>query len=123
MPISTSFRISKSVQQQRAEAEKIIGRHPDRVPIIAEKASHCDSSIPDLDKKKYLAPRDITMGQFGYVLRKRLKLAPEQALFLSFSDRTIAPTAMSISQAYEQHKDETTKFLFIEYTGENTFGQ
>ncbi|MCH9716853.1 MAG: hypothetical protein K0U52_07175 [Gammaproteobacteria bacterium] len=123
MSASTSFRLSKSVEAQHKEAQKILERYPDRVPIIVEKSAHCNKSIPNLKKIKYLAPRDITMGQFAYVIRKRLKLPEEKALFLSFSDHSMTHTASLVSQAYEQHKDDATGFLFVEYTGENTFGQ
>lgn len=76
------------------------------------------------------------MGQFIYVIRKRIKLAPEKALFI-FIDETLIPTAAIMSSIYEEHKDEDG-FLYISYVlslsllsstnmtdrygGENTFG-
>ena len=56
--------------------------------MICEKADRSD--IPDIDKKKYLVPADLTVGQFHYVIRKRIKLAPEKALFL-FCSNSIPP--------------------------------
>ena len=56
--------------------------------MICEKADRSD--IPDIDKKKYLVPADLTVGQFHYVIRKRIQLAPEKALFL-FCSNTIPP--------------------------------
>lgn len=35
-------------------------------------------------------PADLTVGQFHYVIRKRIQLAPEKALFL-FCSNTIPP--------------------------------
>jgi GABA(A) receptor-associated protein len=32
------------------------------------------SDIATIDKKKYLVPADLTVGQFVYVIRKRIKL-------------------------------------------------
>ena len=49
--------------------------------MICEKAPKSDD-IPDIDKKKYLVPCDLTVGQFVYVIRKRIKLKPEKALFI-----------------------------------------
>ena len=37
-------------------------------------------------------PSDLTVGQFVYVIRKRIKLAPEQAIFLFVSAGTLPPT-------------------------------
>ena len=66
-------------EKRKSEAERIRAKYPDRVPVICEKADRSD--IPDIDKKKYLVPADLTVGQFHYVIRKRIKLAPEKALF------------------------------------------
>lgn len=38
--------------------------------------------MPDIDKKKYLVPSDLTVGQFVYVIRKRIKLSPEKGIFI-----------------------------------------
>ena len=42
--------------------------------VICEKADRTD--IPLIDKKKYLVPSDLTVGQFVYVIRKRIKVGP-----------------------------------------------
>ena len=44
-------------------------RYPDRIPVICEKDPRSD--IPPVDKRKYLIPMDLTVGQFVYVIRKR----------------------------------------------------
>lgn len=74
----------------------------------------------DIDKKKYLVPSDLTCGQFVYVIRKRLKLPAEKAIFL-FVGRVIPPTAAMLNTIYEQHKDPDG-FLYISYSDENVFG-
>jgi GABA(A) receptor-associated protein len=33
------------------------------------------------DKKKYLVPQDLTVQHFQYVIRKRIKLSPDQVRF------------------------------------------
>ena len=100
------------------ESTRIRQKYPDRVPIIVEKAKKTD--IPDIDKKKYLVPSDLTVGQFVYVLRKRIKIAPEQAIFL-FVNNTLPVTSCLVSQMYADHKDQDG-FLYMTYAGENTFG-
>jgi GABA(A) receptor-associated protein len=105
-------------EKRKSEAERIRAKYPDRVPVICEKADRSD--IPDIDKKKYLVPADLTVGQFHYVIRKRIKLAPEKALFL-FCSNSIPPNAALMSTVYEEQKDEDG-FLYIQYSGESTFG-
>ena len=36
-------------------------------------------------------PADLTVGQFVYVIRKRIKLSPEKAIFI-FVDNVLPPT-------------------------------
>lgn len=74
----------------------------------------------DIDKKKYLVPADLTCGQFLYVIRKRLKLPSEKALFL-FVNGTIPATASMMNTIYEQHHDKDG-FLYMSYSEENVFG-
>ncbi|KAF8831534.1 hypothetical protein HHX47_DHR1000755 [Lentinula edodes] len=114
----TVFVPSDGPEKRKAEAERIRQKYPDRIPVICEKADRTD--IPTIDKKKYLVPSDLTVGQFVYVIRKRIKLAPEKAIFI-FVDEVLPPTAALMSAIYEEHKDEDN-FLYVSYSGENTFG-
>jgi len=86
--------------------------------VIVEKADKSD--VPSIDKKKYLVPNDLTVGQFTYVIRKRIKVNPEKALFI-FVRNILPPNAALISDVYGDHKDEDG-FLYMTYSGENTFG-
>jgi len=45
----------------------------------------------------------LTVGQFVYVIRKRIKLAPEKAIFI-FVEEVLPPTAALMSAIYEEHK-------------------
>ncbi|XP_076916856.1 autophagy-related protein 8C-like [Bidens hawaiensis] len=101
-----------------AEAARIREKYPDRIPVIVEKAERSD--VPDIDKKKYLVPADLTVGQFVYVVRKRIKLSAEKAIF-NFVKNILPPTAAMMSAIYEENKDEDG-FLYMTYSGENTFG-
>ena len=98
---------------------RIRAKYPDRIPVICEKAEKTD--IPDIDKKKYLVPADLTIGQFVYVIRKRIELPPEKAIFV-FIDNVLPPTASLMSAIYEEQKDDDG-FLYITYSAENTLGE
>jgi GABA(A) receptor-associated protein len=84
--------------------------------VICEKVEKSD--IPVIDKKKYLVPSDLTVGQFCYVIRKRIKLAPEKAIFI-FVNEVLPPTAALMSSIYDEHKDEDG-FLYITYAPKTT---
>lgn len=114
----TTFKENHPLKKRMDESTRIRKKYPDRVPVIVEKAESSDIEI--LDKKKYLVPGDLTVGQFVYVVRKRIKLEPEKAIFL-FINNTLPPAASLMSQIYKEHKD-TDGFLYIIYSGESTFG-
>merc|ERR1712107_913287 len=112
------FKDEHPFEKRKAEAERIRQKYNDRIPVICGKVEKSD--IATIDKKKYLVPADLTVGQFVYVIRKRIKLSPEKAIFI-FVDEVLPPTAALMSSIYEEHKDEDG-FLYITYSGENTFG-
>uniref|UniRef100_A0A8C6CDQ7 GABA type A receptor associated protein like 1 n=1 Tax=Monodon monoceros TaxID=40151 RepID=A0A8C6CDQ7_MONMO len=85
-------------EYRKKEGEKIRKKYPDRVPVIVEKAPK--ARVPDLDKRKYLVPSDLTVGQFYFLIRKRIHLRPEDALFF-FVNNTIPPTSATMGQLYE----------------------
>ena len=64
----------------RERVKQIIKLNPDRVPVYIESGD--DKFENKLKKHKYLVPKDLTMAQFTYVIRKQLKLKPEEAIFI-----------------------------------------
>ena len=113
-----SYKQNTDFNVRLEESNRIREKYPNRIPIIVEKNEKSD--IDDIDKHKFLVPSDLTIGQFMYVIRKRIKLPPEKGIFL-FTNNKMAPTGYIISQMYETNKDEDG-FLYFKYSGENTFG-
>lgn len=110
---------SHDFESRKKESESILKRYPERIPIIVEKSDNC-LDLMDLDKNKFLAPRDLNFGQFQFSIRKRMKLPPEKALFF-FTNNTIIQNTENISVCYEHHKHEDG-FMYVVYSSENTFG-
>jgi GABA(A) receptor-associated protein len=108
----------RSFEVRIQESAKVARMYPDRIPVVCEPADNCD--LPAVDKKKYLVPLDLTMGQFIYVIRKRIKVPAEQGVFVFVND-VMPPTAALMSSVYEEYKSPDG-FLYVTYSGENTFG-
>ena len=53
---------------------------------------------------------------------QRIKLAPEQAIFLFVASGTLPPSVAALQAVYDKYKDEDG-FLYMTYSGENTFGE
>ena len=105
------------LEERKKESNRIIIKFPNRIPVLVEK---CDNKIGDIDKNKYLVPKELTLGQFAYVIRKRLKISPDIGIFY-FVNNKMFPMNESIIQIYDNEQDDDG-FLYIRYGGESTFG-
>jgi len=113
-----SFKLQKTFAERKVESARIITKYPDRIPVICEKIEK--SKMANLDKTKYLVPDTLTVGQFMFVIRKRLQLDPKQALFLIIN-KNIYSSSTLLKQIFDECKDPDG-FLYIKYCEENTFG-
>lgn len=111
------FKNRFSFEERAKEGERVFKKYPDRIPVICEPLS---SSSPAIDKNKYLVPNNISVGQFLFVIRKRIKLPPEKALFL-FVEKKIPNPQETMSELYNMYKSPDY-FLYFTYSLENVFG-
>jgi GABA(A) receptor-associated protein len=104
-----------NTQAKREEYERINLKYPNHIPVIV-------LSSPDLklDKHKFLLKPEMSIGQFMYTLRKRIKLEEHEALFL-FTNNKILPVSQLISVAYRDCKDKSG-FIMFDLSKESTFG-
>lgn len=116
---NSKFKAKYPYESRCKESARIHEKYPDRIPVICEKAEGSD--VENIDKKKYLVPSDLTVGQFVYVIRKRMKLNPEKAIFVFVNGNVLPSTGSPMSRLYEEHKEDDG-FLYVTYSGENTFG-
>jgi GABA(A) receptor-associated protein len=117
--IMPSFKESNPLETRIYEAGRIMDKFPGRIPVIVERSLK-SLDIAQIDKTKFLVPSSLTIGQFMFIIRKRIELSSEQALFLYVGN--VLPTTSSImSELYSLYKD-SDNFLYCTYTGENVFG-
>lgn len=114
-----SYKQKKSFEERKNEATIILNKYPERLPIICEKVPG-SSLVPSLDKIKFLVPKNLTVGQFIHVVRKRVEISPTTAIFV-YCNNTIPPTSSPLITLYKECHDEDG-FLYIQYNGEDTFG-
>ena len=115
-----SFKHRLGVIRRKAEQDRVTKRNPGRVPVIVERVRG-NESISLIDKSKFLVPEDLSLGQLQAVIRKRIKLTEEHAMFLFVNHQTLPATAV-LSNVYKSNKDAEDGFLYITYAGENAFG-
>jgi len=103
---------------RKSESKKIREKYPERIPVIVEPAYK--STLNKIDKTKFLVPENLTVGNFLTVIRKRIKLSSDQALFI-FINNNLPCVSQTIGSVFNDFKD-TDGFLYLVYTEENTFG-
>lgn len=113
-----SFKCQFKEKLRLKEAEKAMMKYPTRLPVIVE--GNSKSIDEKIKKRKYLVPVDLTMGQFHYILRKRMKISPEKAMYI-FANGCLLPNSSLMSEIYSKHKD-LDKFVYFLLDFENTFG-
>lgn len=112
-----SFKKNNSFDERLRESNRILLKYPDRVPIIVDNEVKNNQTCL---KQKYLVPKDITISQFMFVLRKRFRIDANQGLYMIING--IIPASNSlINHVYENYKDPDN-FLYIILKSESTFG-
>ena len=110
---------NNTFDKRKAEALRINTKYKNRIPVIIE-VNESNKNELNLDKRKYLVPFDLTVSQFIFVLRKRIELNPEIAVFIFFNN-TLPPSSETMSGMYKLHKDKDG-FLYATVSLESTFG-
>ena len=100
------------------DSQYLISKYPKRIPVVVDLAPGTD--LPPLEKNKYLAPKDITIGQLLFIIRKQMNLNSSKAVFI-YCENTVLTTSSLLSKVYHDLKYENG-FLYLLVAGENTFG-
>jgi len=116
------FKNKFSLEERKKEAFNIMNKYPKRVPVVCERWVNAAKECPYIDKNKYMVPIDLTLAQFMYVIRKRMKLNPEMTIILLINENVIISPSNQLGNVYEKYKD-SDDFLYIKYSFENTFGR
>lgn len=111
----TNFKIKKK------EADLIFLKYPNHIPLYITRYDKSD--IPELKKNKFLIPKDFSMSTVTFIIRKKIKLAPDEGLFLFLGKHNVIPSQSAfISDLYQKYKDDTTGLLYVTYSKESSFG-
>jgi len=110
-----NFKSEVSLEKRKFQTREIIKRHPDRLPVFVYKKGDTTAT-----KHKYLVPRDITVAQFMYILRKNINITSDKGIFI-FVDNILPPNSALMSTLYMQYADEDG-YLYITFAQESVFG-
>ena len=112
------FKEKYSFYERLKESQSILSKYLNKIPIICVKPTKI--KVPNISKTKFLVSRDLTVGQFIFIIRNFIDVNESSALFIFINDY-IPPNSACISDIYNLHK-ESDGFLYITYAIETTFG-
>lgn len=102
------------------ELDKVMKKHPDRIPIYIHRDPSSRADLPDIRRHKFLVPSYFTMSHILYIIRTWISVPSHQALFLFVGHHQ--PSAhTSLKEIYETYK-RPDQLLYVTYTTENAFG-
>ncbi len=102
--------------------EEMIKKHPNRVPIIIS-----SNSFKEHGQHRFIVPNNITIAEFMKILRNKVSLRPEEAIYVFVKDITISkegilvPSSSTVESIYNQYKDKNLVLNLI-YEKEEIFG-
>tara|TARA_B100001094_G_C17784248_1_gene601199 strand:- start:198 stop:578 length:381 start_codon:yes stop_codon:yes gene_type:complete len=105
----------KSLEERLQTSNTIKLKYNNRIPIIVD----CDSSLT-LFKNKYIVPNDLTMAQFIYILKKKIKMTENQSIFIICNNKLIN-SCDNIGYIYDK-ENSADGFLYLIVSLENVFG-
>jgi hypothetical protein len=117
------FQSDFSYQERLEESMRVRAKHPSKVPVICElhpKDENHGNGAYALGKSKYLVNEDLTVAQFMQVIRNKIKLGQNVAIFILVNGR-MASASQTMNTLYSRYK-QTDGFVYIYYSFENVFG-
>ena len=111
------FQDKHSFDERLIESRKVREKYRASAPVIVEPY---DNKSPPIDRCKFLVPWDLTYGQLLYVIRKRVSIPPEKAIFM-FCNGSLPPHGKTMRDLHRTYGNEDG-FLYFVYALENTFG-
>jgi GABA(A) receptor-associated protein len=117
--MTTVFQKTTTLDERILLSQRVMNKYPDRKPVIIEKMTN--SKLPDLPQKKYLLPDEMQFSQVAVIIRKNIKLEPNEALFIMVNNHLVSNSRI-ISEIYNEYSNKDDSLLYIMYTTENTFG-
>ena len=118
--IKNYFATTHTFDQRVTEHARLRQKYPHLIAVICE--PNDKNKLFKSTRVKFLVPNELTVGQFIWVLRKRIGIESNEALFLFTASNNLVPTGYAMDLVYRDHHNDDG-FLYFKYANENTFGE
>ena len=116
--MTSRYKAEKTFEERQTESGNIIKKYPGHIPVIVDKDAHC--TLPDIERQKFLVPSDLSIGQFVYVVRKRINIPATEAIFL-FVNKKLPQSNATMGQLYGDNRDPDG-FMYCTYSSDSAYG-
>lgn len=122
MSIMSSYKNDTSETARMLKSRLLITKYPNSIPVILEK-SPSDKVLSNINKTKYVMPKEMTVSNIIDILRKNMKDKINQynSIYLICDENIMLSGSQSVDYLYNNYKNKDG-FLYIQYCGENVFG-
>ena len=107
---------TRSLEERKDEALKILSAHATKIPVILE--PHNSAHV--LQQSRFLVPKNYTFQEFVFHIRKRMQIGAMSSLYITTRNQ-IPAMDHSIGKVYEEFKDPDG-FLYAKYSSETVLG-
>jgi len=117
--ISFAYQRQHPIEKRVEESTRLKIKHADRLPVICQVISKNKDLF--IKQPKFLVYKDQNVGSFLYILRKRIQLRPEEALFIFTEDGHLPNITSTFSEVFNNHMNKDG-FLYLAVSMESVFG-
>ena len=101
--------------------QNILNKYPDRIPIVLSSKTYLKGN-----PLKFIVPYDLTITKFMVLLRTKIELKPQEAIFLFVKDTDtgsdiMLQSSITMELLYTQYKDKE-HLLNLFFEKEAVFG-
>ncbi|XP_037803767.1 microtubule-associated proteins 1A/1B light chain 3C-like isoform X1 [Penaeus monodon] len=115
-----TFKQLKPFLTRKEEVANIRAKFPTKIPVIVERYAK-ESTLPVLDKTKFLVPQELTMSQFVTIIRNRMQLHSTMSFYLLVNNKSLVSLSRTLSEVYRECHDDDG-FLYVTYASQEVFG-
>ncbi|XP_063851488.1 microtubule-associated proteins 1A/1B light chain 3C-like isoform X1 [Scylla paramamosain] len=115
-----TFKQTRNYASRQQEVANIRNKFPNKIPVVVERYAK-ETTLPVLDKTKFLVPQELTMSQFVTILRNRMQLQSTMSFYLLVNNRSLVSLSRPLSEVYRECRDDDG-FLYVTYASQEVFG-
>ena len=114
------FKNNNTLERRINQYNKLKKEYPTKIPIILEKSNNC--RLNQIVQSKYILSNDLTMAEFINIIKNKLEIEPDRALFFLAKGKFTISGDEILGDIYDRYKDNDDGFLYITYSEEVVYG-